>query len=415
MKPVTVLMIGAGGRCSIYGRLINNMNGAAKVVGVAEPRAFFRNRMVGEHAIPPERTFHSWSEVAKLPRLADAVIIGTQDHMHVKPAEAFANLGYHIMLEKPISPNVAGCHRIADAINRNGVIFSACHVMRYANYTDAIKQAVEAGKLGKILSIQHLEPTGHWRFAHSYVRGNWNRESKAAGVLLTKSIHDIDWLRYIIGSRCTAVSSFGELTFFRRENMPANAAARCLDCPLRGSCAYSAPAFYLGRLNAGRNDYYLEALTGAPTRESVLAALATSPYGRCVFACDNDVADHQVVNMEFANGATAAFSLMGCSKYTERRTTIFGTEGELTSDGETISIYDYRTGETENIAIQPDDGTIFTHHGGGDRKCLECFINAVATSDPSLVRSNITDSLETHLMTFAAERSRKTGGTIHFK
>ncbi|MDD4817517.1 MAG: Gfo/Idh/MocA family oxidoreductase [Victivallaceae bacterium] len=413
MDTVSILLVGAGGRCSIYSQLIKRLGLRARVVGVAEPRPFFRDRIVRDHDISPEHVFSDWRDAAAVPRFADAVIIGTQDRMHVEPAEAFARLGYHILIEKPLAPDAAGCRRIVSAAVKSGKMFSVCHVMRYANYTALLRSVLAEGAVGKIISIQHLEPVGHWRFAHSYVRGNWRREDESSSFLLAKSIHDVDWISYIVGRRSRKISSFGELTFFRRENMPEGAALRCLDCPLACKCAYNAPRFYLERLRSGKVDSYLESVSGVLTEEAILDAMRNGPYGRCVFACDNDVADHQVTIMEFDGGVTASFTLVGCSRFGERRTTIFGTEGEVYCDGSKIRIYSYLRDSSHEIEIEPDRGTLETKHGGGDKMCLESFIEAIRENRPSRILSDAAGSLETHLMVFAAEASRRQGRTVY--
>jgi len=412
MKTVTILLIGAGGRCSIYSHLIKRLGSRAKVVGVAEPRQFFRDRIVAEHEIPAANVFATWQDAARHPKMADAVIIGTQDRMHVEPAEAFARLGYHILIEKPLAPDPEGCFRICGAAKANHLIFSVCHVMRYANYTRILRSVIDSGTIGRLLSIQHLEPVGHWRFAHSYVRGNWRREEESSSFLLAKSIHDLDWIAYIVNRKCLRVSSFGSLTFFRAENMPEGAAPRCLDCRVAGHCAYNAPRFYLERFRSGQINNYLESVTGDLSEDAILAAMRTGPYGRCVFACDNDVADHQVVTMEFDGGATAAFTLAGCSKYGDRRTTIFGSEGEISCDGKKIVIYSYLRDRANVIEIEPDKDTLETHHGGGDKECIEAFVDAVRDNDPAGVLSDDKVALETHMMVFAAEMSRKEKRTV---
>ena len=411
-SEISLIVLGAGGRGTIYANLVKMMPGKAKIVAVAEPRQFFRDRMAKEHRIPPENVFSDWHEVLKRPKFADAVIIATQDRMHAEPTLAFADLGYHILVEKPLATNPADCRRMVEAVRRNHVQLSVCHVMRYADYTRMLRHLISGGAVGKIISVEHLEPVGHWRYAHSYVRGNWRREAESSPVLLAKSIHDLDWISYIVDRPCRAVSSFGSLMFFRKENRPEMAADRCLDCPLEPDCPYSAPRFYLERFREGRIDNYVESVVGELSEENILKALREGPYGRCVFACDNDVADHQVVNLEFEGGATAVFTLAGCSRYGERRTVIFGSEGEIRCDGCKIELYSYLRDRVTEIDIEPDTGTLLTHHNGGDKTCLESFVNALRTGDPSQIVTGADVSLETHYIVFAAEISRREKRTV---
>ncbi len=413
MNKVKVIIIGGGGRGTIYAQHIRELSNKVEVVGIAEPRDFFRNRIADAHSVPQENRFLDWHDILKREKFADAVIITTQDRMHVEPAVAFAAKKYHILIEKPLAPDIEGCRKIVRSARENGIIMAVCHVLRYTNYTRKLKELIDSGAIGTVMSVQHLEPVGHWRFAHSYVRGNWRREETSSSVLLAKSIHDLDWIRYIVNSRCTNISSFGSLMFFTHANRPAGAADRCLDCKLEPQCPYSAPRFYIERIRSHKIGAYVEAVEGGATEESMLESLKTSPYSRCVFACDNDVADHQVVNMEFENRATAVFTLAGCSKYGDRRTTVFGSLGELRGDGETLTCYSYLTGKTEEIPIPRFIST--DHHGGGDFNLLESFVDAIRSGDTSGIVTGPEISLETHLMCFAAEIARHENRIVSMK
>lgn len=411
MKKISVIIVGAGGRGTIYSEHIKKLSDKAEIVAVAEPKDFFRERIVKAHNIKPENVFKDWRDILKREKFADAVIISTQDRMHREPAIAFAEKKYHIMIEKPLAPTLDECKQIVRAVKENNVMMSVCHVLRYSNYTRTIKSLLDSGRLGKIMTIQHLEPVGHWRFAHSYVRGNWRKESESSSILLAKSIHDLDWICYIAGDRCKKVSSFGSLMFFRKENKPAGSADRCLECANEKNCAYSAPRFYIDRVKSGKIGSYVESVVGAPTEENIMDQLWTSQYGRCVFSCDNDVADHQVVNVEFEHGATAVFTLAGCSKYGNRRTTVFGSEGELFGDGEKITLHSYLTGQTEEIKIPPPK--VNDHHEGADFNLLESFVDAIITGDQSKIVSGAEESMSTHGLVFAAEFSRHRGKVVN--
>jgi len=192
MKPVTVLIVGGGSRGTGHADFALQHPEKMKVVGVAEPRDFFRNQLAVKHNIPGKYIFSDWKDAAELDRFADAVFISTQDSMHVAPAVAFAKLGYHMMLEKPIAPDEKGCRKIIRAVKKNDIIFSVCHVLRYTEYTKRIKQIIKEGKIGDVVNIQHLEPVGYWHQAHSFVRGNWRREDESSPMLLAKSCHDLD-------------------------------------------------------------------------------------------------------------------------------------------------------------------------------------------------------------------------------
>jgi predicted dehydrogenase len=402
-------VVGAGNRGSGHGGWALAHPERARVVAVAEPRAARRERLAAAHGIPARARFRSWQELADRGRLADAVLICTQDAMHVEPAVAFAELGYHVLLEKPMATSEAGCRRIAEAVERAGVLLAVCHVLRYTPYTRLVKRLVDAGRLGEVVSAQHLEPVGFGHHAHSYVRGAWRREDAATFMLMAKSCHDLDWLRYVVGRPIRRVASFGGLAHFRPENRPEGAADRCLDCPVEPTCPYSAVRFY-SRYLEREAVWPLDALVDRHTREDLHAALRHGPYGRCVYACDNDVVDHQVVAMEFDGGPTGTFTMTAFNAGGHRRTRLFGTRGELHGDGETVTLYDFLTETTEMLhARAPGDANAGGGHGGGDWGLMDAFVRAVATGDGSHILSGPRESLEAHLAVFAAERARRTG------
>jgi predicted dehydrogenase len=409
MPPVTLAVIGAGNRGSAHAGWALAHPERARVVAVAEPRAVQRERLAAAHGIPAGNAVASWRDLAGRGRVADAVLICTQDAMHVEPAIAFAELGYHVLLEKPMAITEPDCWRIVEAVERAGVLLAVCHVLRYSPYTRLVKRLVDAGRLGEVVSVQHLEPVGFSHHAHSYVRGSWRREDAATFMLMAKSCHDLDWLHHVVGRPIRRVASFGGLAHFRPENRPAGAADRCLDCRVEPDCPYSAVRFYSGYLDRDA-DWPLDAVIDHRTREELEAALRHGPYGRCVYACDNDVVDHQVVAMEFEGGPTGTFTMTAFNAGGYRRTRLFGTRGELQGDGETVTVHDFLTGTTETLRPgTPGDATAAGGHGGGDWGLMDAFVRAVATGDASHILSGPRESLAAHLAVFAAEHARRSG------
>lgn len=408
-KKVTVLVVGAGARGEIYSRYALEHPDRMQVVAVAEPRDSYRQQFVEQHQIADSHVFTDWHDAAQRPRMADVVLICTQDNMHKAPAVAFAGLGYHILLEKPIAPTPEDCEAIIDAVKRNNVLLAVAHVLRYTRYTQTLKALLDDGVIGDILSMQHLEPVGYWHQAHSFVRGNWRNEAQSSFMLLQKSCHDLDWIRYIMGDNCRQVSSFGSLSHFVPENQPEGAADRCLDCQVEAACPWSASKIYLGDDHKCA-PHFRRVLTADPTEENVRQALRDGPYGRCVYRCDNDVVDHQVVNFRFAHQQTVTFTMTAFTKMEDRQTRLFGTRGYLEGNGKTIRVFDFLTdSETVHTVDEIPDGTQtqMAGHGGGDYYLMDKFIHAVMAGDQSLILSGPDESLESHLMVFAAERARK--------
>jgi predicted dehydrogenase len=410
---MNIALVGAGLRGQTYARLAT-ATGQARVVAVAEPDRHRRERAAAEFGIPADRVFADWAELAAAGRLADAAIVATQDRLHRAPAVRLADLGYHLLLEKPMAPTDAEAAEIAAAALRNGIIFAVCHVLRYTPYTRLVKRLLDEGRVGRLISVEHLEPVGWWHQAHSFVRGNWNREDVSGPMLLTKSCHDIDWLVHLFGRLPARVASFGSLTHFRAADRPDGAADRCLDCLVESICPYSAKRLYLNALADPEQHFWpLGAVTAEPTEEAVLHALRTGPYGRCVYACDNDVVDHQVVTMEFADGATCSFTMSAFTPQEHRRTRLMGTHGYLDGDGRSLRYVDFRTG-AESVLDSAEAGgpSASSGHGGGDEGLVEAFLAAVGSNNPALLSSDATQSLATHRVVWAAEEARRRGEVI---
>ncbi len=415
MKPVKLIVIGAGDRGTNYANYALRHPDLAKVIVVAELRDYYRDRIATQHNIPIENTFADWRELIEKNIEADGVIIATQDSQHLEPAVAFADKGYNILLEKPMAPDEDSCRKIVAAAIRNKIIFAVCHVLRYTNYTVKLKEIIDSGAIGEVISMQHLEPVGFLHQAHSYVRGNWRKESESSSMLLAKSCHDLDWIRYIMNCECKKVSSFGSLYYFRKENKPAGSADRCLDCGIESECLYSAKKFYLNYIKKGETGWPIHVITSDATAEGVLEALQTGPYGRCVWECDNDVVDNQVVNMEFEGGRTAGFTMTAFTEGGHRKTRIFGSMGEISGDGSKIEVYSLKDDKWTTYQTDASDAGILGGHGGGDYNIMKSFTAALADNDPGKILSGPAETLETHFMTFAAEKARRTGRVVEVK
>lgn len=417
-QPVRLLVAGAGARGATYARLAA-ATGRATVVGIAEPRPLLRERLATELGVPAPGVFDGWQSMLASRPAADGIVIATPDRQHEGPFAAAARLGYKVLLEKPVAVNAAGCAALARISRETGVNTTVCHVLRYTPLTALLRKVLSEGAAGRIVSVQHLEPVGFWHFAHSYVRGNWRREEDSSPFLLAKCTHDVDWLSFITGRRPRRVSSFGQLVHFRPEGAPEGAAMRCKDCPAEPSCPYSAPRIYgAGRPADGAQAdparaYFTDIVDPGGTQGSLRHALATGPYGRCVYFSDNDVVDHQVVNIEYDDGTTAAFTATAFSSAGPRRTRIFGSHGEISVEGDAISVYDFLTGKTtihEVPAVAP--GVRGEKHQGGDRGLVQAWVHALATGDWSQVVSGLEESLLSHAVVFAAEEARHNGSVV---
>jgi len=350
-------------------------------------------------------------QAADIEKFADAVVIGTLDHLHKDPCIAFANRGYHILLEKPIAPTLEECEEITNVCKRNEIIFAVGHVLRYTPHNLKVKEILESGRIGDIVSIQHMEPVGWYHFAHSYVRGNWRNKEESGFSLLTKCCHDIDLINSFMGkSKCLSVSSFGSLNLFNKSEKPEGAGDRCMNCSIEETCPYSAKKIYLEPTKMGCPDFFCHVVAEHPTVENIEEQLRTGPYGRCVYECDNDVMSNQVVNMIFEGGRTVSMSMIAFTeKLCTRQTKIFGTKGEmLCSEDYPITVFDFVTQTHEKFSVRsyPSESTRMSGHGFGDYHLMHAFVKAVALNDPTKILSGADETLESHRLVFVAEQAR---------
>lgn len=404
MDPKTVAVMGAGSRGVGFGDICTAVPHLAKVVAVAEPRDDYRKAFSSAHQISPERQFRNWQNFAAQPRMCDAVIVATMDQDHVGPAVACLEKGYDLLLEKPMATTLVDCQAIEQAQRSTGRIVGVCHSLRYHKGFRMVKDLVVAGAIGQIVTVELLEQVAFWHQAHSFVRGNWGNQSRSTFMLLSKSCHDIDYLCYLINQPCTRVSSFGSLNYFRSENAPPDSTLRCTDpCPVEPNCAYSALKQYVDVANP--QGWPANVVSRDSSLTARLQALKDSPYGRCVWKCDNDVVDHQVVNFEFQGGITAVFTMTAFTKSGGRRLTVHGTKGELAFDESTIRIQTFADGTTRVIEPGSETGG----HGGGDFRLTCDWLRALHSRDDSAVVANAQESLRSHRVVFAAEQARMEG------
>lgn len=415
MEKKKLILIGAGMRGKSYTDMAFRMRDQFEVAAVAEPIDDRRNYIRKKHGIPDEYCFRSWEPLLEMPRLADAAIIATMDRDHFAPAMAAMEKGYHILLEKPIAPTPEDCMRIADRANERQVHVLVCHVLRYTPFFRLLRQLIDDGVIGEVVSIQHAEHVGNVHQSHSFVRGNWRNSEESSCMLLQKSCHDLDILQWLIGKDCKRVQSFGSLTHFVRKNAPADAPDRCIDgCPHGEACCYNAVKLYL---DDKKNGWFRTTATKrvAPTDEDVLEALRTTDYGKCVYKCGNNVVDHQVVNMEFEDGITVSFSMEAFNKGS-RNTRVMGTKGEMIANmGEDhITVYDFMTREYREVKIADAfaDESIVGGHGGGDPKILDAFYDLLCGHASGKSVCSVSVACRNHMLAFAAEESRLTGNVV---
>jgi len=402
------VLIGAGQRGMIYAKYAHKKG--HRIAAVAETDPVRRAAAAEAFGIPEERCFESGRALLAEPRMGEAAIIATMDRDHYREAVPAMEKGYHLLLEKPISPLPAETLAIEKAAERTGRHVTVCHVLRYSPFFQEIRKVITEGKIGRVITIQHNENIGNFHIAHSFVRGNWRRSDLSSPLVMQKSCHDMDLLVWLTGSRCDSIASFGDLTYFRQENAPEGAAERCSDCPLKEECRFSAYRCYLPL--AG--EWPAVVLTGDQSEEGLKEAIRTGPYGRCVYHCDNDVCDHQVTILRFDNGVTATFNLSGFTNRMTRTLKIMGEDGEIRASEleNVIEVTRFAANSLEKCEseiIRPE--VALSGHSGGDSGIVDDFLGMLEGKG-SASATEIHESVESHMMACAAEQARLTGKVV---
>ena len=416
--PLNLAICGCGSRARTYSKIAMSLNGQFKITAGADPIASrvkdianISNNLNFQH-------FASAEDILNQPKIADVMLIATQDQLHFGPAKEALKKGYHILLEKPAAQNIKEIRKLALTAKKHDRKIILCFVLRYTRFYSEVKKLVDSNKLGRIISMRAHEGVEAFHQAHSYVRGHWAKSAESTPMIIAKCCHDTDLISWLMNSRCKSVSSMGKLSYFTPENAPDGATKRCTDgCPVAETCLYSALRYTQDKKN------WLNMVYPDPTKErttdEVINWLQSSKWGRCVYHADNDVPDHQQVIMEFENGSTASLSMTAfdCGRTIE----IYGTNASLRGGdaikqefGCDIVIRDHHNGELEKIDLNNKDDqekSEYAGHGGGDYGLIKALPGIIADSNRSN-SSLIENSIEGHLIGFSAEKSRLQGGAL---
>ncbi|MBR6918509.1 MAG: Gfo/Idh/MocA family oxidoreductase, partial [Clostridia bacterium] len=368
-KYVSIAVVGLGSRGNAYSNALQTLGDRVKIVACADILADRTERFGERFNVPEDMRFSSAEEMLETDRLADVLIVATPDRSHYKHAMGGLEHGYHLLLEKPVSPVLSQCFEIAETARAKSRRVIVCHVLRYTAFYRKLKALTDSGAIGDIVSIKADEKVGFWHHAHSFVRGNWANSESSSPMILQKCCHDMDILHWLVGRRCVSVSSFGSLSHFKPSEAPDGATERCgIECPAYHTCPYSVESCYIKSAREGYFGWPTDVVTQVPTMEALTENLSSGPYGRCVYHCGNDVVDHQVVNLLFEGGATASFTMCAFTSAAVwgRGTYVMGTKGDIIADtGKDrieVNVFGGKTEVYQSVSTESDG----FGHGGGD-------------------------------------------------
>lgn len=427
MDKIKVIVVGCGDRATVYAKEGYKNLQKMQIVAAVDPDKERLKYMQTEFDVPKEFCFKDISELLKLGKIADCVINGTMDSLHVKTTIPFLEQGYDVLLEKPITNNEEDLLYLKDTAAKYGCKLFVCHVLRYSPFYRRIKEILLSGEIGKIVNINTTERVGVVLSSAAFIRGKWNKQSECgSSLLLAKCCHDLDLLCWLNNETVPEeIYSDGGRNFITPDKAPKGAGTRCLvDCPeeVRKNCVYDAKIMYMDNCPL---PWYPWQCTGknwwdVSEEEKVESLKTYNPHGKCAYKCDGDLVDHQNVSIKFKNGSTAQHSmLLGCIKG-GRSIYIAGTLGEIEGFAEegrfVVRHYDRKTsGFTEKAYDFNDKLGESGGHFGGDRGLVQDFTKVMLGEGYSISCTSIEDSINGHIAVFRADESMKTGKALKFR
>ena len=415
--PITFAIAGFGDRGSTYASMQKLFPDRMKVVAVADINPEKVQKAKELYGIKDELCFTSAEEMLAQDKLADVMVVSTMDRQHVNHAIPALEKGYNILMEKPISPDLQECKRIIEVAKHCPGKIIVCHVLRYTTFYNTLKSILDSKKIGDVVSVCANENVGYWHQAHSFVRGNWRNSNTTSPMCLQKTCHDFDLYLWLADKTPKRVSSMGDTYFFKEACAPEGAALRCMDgCKAKENCPFDAEKIYITNkrtgIAQGNTEWPVDVLAIHPTEESIYEAIKTGPYGRCVFHCDNNVVDHQITNIENTDGSNISFSMSGfTSDGASRYCKIMGTKGDITADMTKNIIEIGLFGQPREVIDVTKLATDFSGHGGGDVRMVLEFLEMITTGKEPQGITSLEQSINSHLVAFAAEESRLNHGT----
>lgn len=340
-------LVGCGVRLrAVLGLLLKNAPaGTLQVRSVFDPDERARQKLsleLGRECPAVDRVEAVWENPE-----VDWVLIGSWNVLHAQHSIGALRAGKDVFCEKPLATTIEDGLAIRDAVAESGRTFALGLVLRYSHHYRKIREILDSGRLGKMVSMEFNETLGFNHGGHIY--GNWRKDSSVSGGhMLEKCCHDLDLANWFADSLPMHVASFGGKDFFIPEN-----AARMEQI---GPNAEGIPAYKSWSTSCNDPDH--------------------------PFLSGGDVWDNQVVIFEYANGVRASFHANSNAGIPERRFYILGSHGALRADllRSTIEVSDIGwEGGIETVSLRETDG-----HGGGDVIMAKALFRTMLDQEPPL-------------------------------
>ena len=406
MEKIKVGLIGFGNRGRLYSSFIKDLTDKVEYVCVCDYRANDLKESIDKYNV--KYVFNDVDEFFNASLDLDLVLICSMDQYHFEQTKRCILKGYNILLEKPISNNLEEVYILNELAKENNVKVIVSYVLRYTLFYKMIKDIIDSKEIGEVININNTENVAYWHYAHSYVRGNWKDCKETGPMILTKCSHDMDLIYWLMGKNVSRISSFGDRTYLKENNAPINSGEYCTSCPIKDECCFNCYRFYLN------NKEWLRPMIGDDlSDEKINSFLDHSQYSKCAYKTNGDTVDHQIVNIEFEDGTTASHTMNSYTRWCYRDIKIMGTKGciEGNFEDKTFTVYHFvdNSSYVINIADYTDD---FVGHVGGDIIMFVELIEYLQTGNKSKSLTTLQESVMSHEMAFASEKSRLEKGQV---
>lgn len=365
-QNINIGVIGAGARACVANSVLK-LSSQLKMTRIFDPDTKACMRWINESNSPECVICSNEEEIFSDPQI-DWVMIFSPNYLHYGHIMRAFAAGKNVFAEKPLATSIEDCRKICETAKTCGKSFCTGFVLRCAPIYRQVKEFLDAGEIGKIISIEaneHITP-----FHGAHIMSNWRRFKEQSGShILEKCCHDLDLINWFTGSLPQKVASFGGLNFF----VPENASFR---------------------------ERFIDPATGKGHFE------CDERHEPNAFLTEKTIVDNQVAIMEFANGVRVSFTANSSNVIPERRMFISGTEGNLIVDMISQEIKLRRLGEccTRTCAFRE------INHAGGDAVLAKELLDTMLNNAPFI--SSGLEGLNSAVAALAIEESRVSGRII---
>ncbi len=368
-NSIGIGLLGSGGRIRGLANRVTEKEPSTQVVAISDPLESSLNAGL-EELNPNAKIYRDHRELVQDSDV-DWVMVGSWNSMHREHVVTAFEAGKHVFCEKPLATTLDDCLAMREAWQESGRQFIIGFTLRYSPHYNRIKEVVDEGQIGRIISLEFNETLN---FNHGgYIMGDWRRLRAYAGThLLEKCCHDIDLANWIVNSTAKHAASFGGLDFFVPENES-----------------------HIERLGQNEN--------GKEAYRTWSSTVQKNP-----FTSDKDIIDNQVAILEYTNRVRATFHTNCNAGIPERRMYICGTEGAIRGDLLGGKLEFQRIGFNEEIQDLSTSGK--GGHGGGDDPLIQNIADCMAGR--STPRTSLEDGLRSAITCFAVDEAMDTGKVV---